>query len=267
LPVYTSYEMIADCQAGKAKGWVHFVTQYVPVMRLLLAHYYPHLEDRDAVIQRLIENWRAPGATLWQRQPESERPFLAALRTEVLEQLRQHERPQETEIDLPLETLSAATTEFSPLECQVLWLETMRYDAASTAEMLAMAAATVTSIRERAAELLRRNMESWSSQLLFNNGFVLGRAARALGNQASIESKQALDVIDGRASWGERAAVELAVKDSWQAVDLVCRMREAHALVRASKPLSDTEAAAWRSKLGLGGPGKKGLLGKLFASR
>ena len=37
--IYTCYEMVRDCRAGRAEGWRYFVASYVPVIRKLLAHY------------------------------------------------------------------------------------------------------------------------------------------------------------------------------------------------------------------------------------
>ena len=38
--IYTCYEMIRDCRAGRAEGWRYFISTYVPVIRKSLAHYH-----------------------------------------------------------------------------------------------------------------------------------------------------------------------------------------------------------------------------------
>ena len=37
--IYTSYEMIQDCRAGKPAGWSYFLANYKPVVERLAAHY------------------------------------------------------------------------------------------------------------------------------------------------------------------------------------------------------------------------------------
>src|SRR5262245_14505913 len=99
--IYTSYEMVRDCRADKPEGWLYFLSQYVPAIRKLLAHYAPsglRLEDILAALRR-------PDSSLFQSsEPAPERWFVAELRQKVLAELPNIP----AELPLELETVAAA---------------------------------------------------------------------------------------------------------------------------------------------------------------
>ena len=41
MSIYTAYEMMADCRAGRPDGWLWFSRTFVPPLRVLVAHYRP----------------------------------------------------------------------------------------------------------------------------------------------------------------------------------------------------------------------------------
>src|SRR5579859_2954622 len=80
--IYTCYDMIRDCRADRAEGWSHFITNYVPVIRQLAAHYFPH---SGAVLEPVLVALRRPESSLFQSlEPAPERWFVAELRQRVL---------------------------------------------------------------------------------------------------------------------------------------------------------------------------------------
>ena len=85
--IYTCYEMIADCRAGRAEGWRFFVSSYVPVIRKLLERYRPAEPARSAIDRVLVAVHRPESALFQLLDPAPERWFVAQLRQKVLEQL------------------------------------------------------------------------------------------------------------------------------------------------------------------------------------
>src|SRR5208283_3116557 len=168
--IYTCYEMIQDCRADKPEGWRYFVSNYVPVIRNLAAHYGPAPADgAEAVgfMERVLVAQRQPGSSLFQSlDPAPERWFVALLRQNVVAELP----PCEPDIEIGLETVAAAFAPLTVTEKLAAWTETMRYDAAQTGALLRMAPQTVEKIRERSSELVRGQADAWSRTLLAENG-------------------------------------------------------------------------------------------------
>ncbi|HWC00366.1 MAG TPA: hypothetical protein VG672_26845, partial [Bryobacteraceae bacterium] len=180
--IYTAYEMIQDCRADKPQGWRYFVTQYVPVMQKLLAHYFPERAADSGLMERILQAWHRPGSPLFASlDPAPERAFVAELRQHLLQAVESDHPSAPPEIALDLETLADALQPLTMVESQAVWMETMRYDAANTARILHVAVATVEKNRERAAELIRGKVDAWKRTLLADNGGPLGRAAAAAG--------------------------------------------------------------------------------------
>lgn len=249
--IYTSYEMIRDCRADRPEGWRYFVSNYVPVIRRILAQY-----DRAAApdrLERALTAMRKPESSLFQSlEPAPERSFVAELRQKVLDFVP----APEAEIPLDLETLAAALEPLTLLEKQVAWIESMGYDSAATGAMLRMAPRTAEKIRERAAELLRGKVDSWRRTLLAENGRSLGRAAAATGDADCPPAKVFLDVLDGRATWRGRESLEPHVTACWHCIDHFARVAEVVELIRGAAPLAEAEAEPYFRLLGVA-EGKK----------
>jgi len=244
--VYTCYEMMRDCRANLPQGWSHFIAAYVPVIRRLLAHY----RSRDAPpVEPTVAALCRPQSSLFQSlEPSPERCFVAELRQQVLAELPDGTAP---EISLDLDAVAAALAAFTMVEKQAAWLETMRYSAAQAAEMLRMSAQTVDKIRNRAADQIRGQVDAWNRGLLEANGAALGRAAAAAGSKDCPPVKLFLDVLDGRATWSSRAAIEQHVTACWHCIDHYCRLLEVAELLRGVQPLPEAEAEPFRRLLGL----------------
>ncbi len=247
--IYTSYEMIQDCQAGKAEGWAHFVTNYVPVVRLVLAHYNSAVALEPALAS--LREQRFDGL-----KPSPERPFMAWLRQQILT-----DAAAEREVPLDLATLREALEPLTVLEKEAAWLETMGYPSADAGRMLRMDPATVEKVRERASELIRGKVDRWRRTLLAENGFALGREAAAQETPDCVNVQALLDMIDGRATWSTRQGLERHIGGCWHCVDHFCRMHEVCDLLRAAKPLTEAEAAAFHASFGIAA--KKSLWRKL----
>jgi hypothetical protein len=246
--IYTCYEMVRDCRAGRAEGWRYFVASYVPVIRKLLAHYQAGGAADSAALERVLLAAHQPESALFQSQePAPERWFVAQLRQKVLQELRDG-APATA---LGLETVAAALAPLTLVEKQVAWLETMRYSPAETGVLLRMAPSTAEKIRDKAAELIRGKVDSWSRTMLAENGRALGLAAAAAEGAECLSPKTFLDLLDGRTTWRGREQLEQHVTGCWHCVDHFCRLVEVVEMLRGNQPLSDAEAAPFRELLGV----------------
>jgi hypothetical protein len=246
--IYTCYEMIRDCRAGRAEGWRFFIASYVPVIRKLLAHYQPGGQVDQAALERVLVAVHRPESALFQSlEPSPERWFVAQLRQEVLEQLPA-DAPA-TAIDL--ETVAAALEPLTLVEKQVAWLETMLYQPAETGVLLRMAPSTAEKIRGKVADLIRGKVDSWSRTILTENGRALGREAVAASGADCLPPKTFLDMLDGRTTWQGRGELERHVTRCWHCIDHFCRLVEVVEVLRGNQPLSDVEAAPFCELLGV----------------
>ncbi|MCC6539789.1 MAG: hypothetical protein IT162_19735 [Bryobacterales bacterium] len=260
MAVYTAYEMIADCQAGKPAGWVYFVRQFVPPLRWLLARYG---QGEDALRAR-IKALQAPGGMAGFK-PTGQREWLGELRPEPVV-------APGAEPPFDLAALSEALAETPALERQNLWFDTMGYDVELTAKLLRQTAETARGARERGMEALRGKLDSWSLTMLRDHGPVLGAVARAAKPAEVIPFRVYLDVIDGRATWQTRAEVDRAMLQHWYEVDQFCRVREADAAVTETRPYTEEDDAGaarpYYELLGVTPPRPpRGLFKRLFVGR
>jgi hypothetical protein len=243
--VYTCYEMVRDCRAGRPEGWTYLIANYVPVIRKLLAHY---AGDRAPAVEAVLERLHNPESTLFASlEPAPERWFVGELRQQVLAGLERPEAP----VPLDLETVAAAFQPLTMVEKQTAWLETMAYPPPESGALLRMAPATVEKIRQRAAELLRGAVDSWNRTLLADNGPALGRAAAAAHTKDCPPAKTFLDMLDGRSTWRTREEIERHTIACWHCIDHFCRMAEVIGLLRGIQPLTDAEVEAFCRRLGI----------------
>jgi len=246
--IYTCYEMVRDCRADLPEGWAHFITEYVPLVRRLLAHYGPAGGDA-AVLDRVLLALRNPASSMFQSfDPAPERWFAAELRQKVVAELA----APAPEMDLDLETLASALEPLTLVEKQAAWFETMRYTPVETGPMVKMEPKTVEKIRQRAAELIRGKLDHWSGTILASNGPGLGRAASAGKGNDCLPVKAFLDLIDGRTTWRGREDLERHANRCWHCVDHFCRMVEVVEMLRGLRPLTEVEAEPFHKLLGIG---------------
>ena len=141
--VYTCYEMIRDCRANKPEGWSFFLAQYVPVIRGLLAHYFPERAGDPVLVERILAALRQPQASLFESlDPAPERAFVAGLRQRVLAAVEADRAGAAPEVPIDLEVLGAALEPLTLTEKQVVWFEVMGYSGADAARMLRMSEET-----------------------------------------------------------------------------------------------------------------------------
>ena len=211
-----------------------------------MAHYAPAQAGDAALLDRVLVGIRKPESSLFQsREPAPERWFLAELRQMVLAEL---EMPA-PEMEIDLETVAAALEPLTVTEKEAAWFETMRYTPVETGPMLRMAPVTVEKIRQRAAELIRGKVDTWSATLLADNGAALGRAAAAAAGKDCLPVAAFLDILDGRTTWRGREDIAHHVSGCWHCVDHFCRMVEVVEVLRGLQPLSDAEAEPFRQLL------------------
>lgn len=254
--VYTCYEMIGDCRAGRAQGWTYFLGHYVPLIRRFLEHYFPECEGDAALIERILAALHA-GGFLRSLEPAPERAFVSELRQEVLRLAEADRAGAVPDIRLDLEALSAALEPLTLTEKLAVWLETMRYHGADTGRMLRMSSQTAEKIRSRGAELIRAAVDSWSRDLLAANGAQLGRAAAALDTKDCLPAKAFFDVIDGRTTWRGREEMERHVRDCWHCLDHFCRLLEVVDVLRGAQPLGAADVERYQRLLGIQPPKRR----------
>jgi hypothetical protein len=244
--------MIRDCRQDQPEGWRYFIANYVPVVRKLVAHYGG---GDGGVVERVLAGVRNPEASLFQSlEPAPERWFVAELRQKVLAELV-FPPPG---IELDLDTAAAAVAPLTIVEKQAAWTEGMRYTPEEAGAMLRMSPGTVAKIRDRAAELLRGQVDAWRRGLLSENGPQLGRAAAAARGDDCLSAKIFLDVLDGRATWRGREEMERHVQGCLHCIDHFCRMAEVIELLRGIQPLTADETAPFYRLLRVEPEKKKG---------
>ncbi len=250
--IYTCYEMIRDCRAGRPEGWSYFLAQYVPVIRRVLAHYFPEREADRKLIERVLLKLHEPESSLFQSlDPAPERAFVAELRQRVLGAVEVDSARQTPEALIEIETLATALEPLTLTEKLVMWFETMRYAPADAARMLRMSPQTAEKIRGRGGELIRGSVDTWNQRLVEENGAALGEAAYGQSTKDCLAAKTFFDVIDGRATWGGREEMERHVKNCWHCLDHYCRLLEVVDLLRDSKTLSEAESQTYQQLLGI----------------
>jgi hypothetical protein len=253
--IYTCYEMVRDCRADVAEGWIYFISYYVPAIRKTVAHYAPERAGDAALLEQILLTVRKPESFLFRStEPPEERWFVAQLRQLVVGELG----APAAEIPIDLETLTAALGPLTMTEKQAAWLETMRYTPAQAGPMLRVSPQTVEKVRDRAAELIRGKVDAWRRTLLVENGPALGREAAVADGKECLATKAFLDVVDGRTTWRGREMMERHLGSCWHCVDHFCRMLEVVHLLRDSQPISEAEAEPLRLLLGVAAPKRTG---------
>ena len=148
-----------------------------------------------ALLERILLAVRKPESFLFTSTvPPEERWFVAQLRQLIVAELA----APAAEIPIGLETLTAALEPLTMTEKQAAWLETMRYSPAQAGPMLRVSPDTVEKVRDRAAELIRGQVDSWRRTLLAENGPALGREA-AGRHDGGLPAHQGVPGCGGRA--------------------------------------------------------------------
>lgn len=252
MAIYTCLDMIRDCRADRPEGWSYLVTTYVPVIRRFLAHYYANRWADADLIHRVLKALRHPQSVLFQAPgPVTEREFVAMLRQEVLRLVEADQESGKPEVELDLETLTAALEPFTVTEKQLVWMESMAYSAEATALLMNLEVSTVRKARDRAEDALRGALDCWRRGLMAENGLALGRLATAARTPDCLAAKAYLEIIDGRITWARKKDYDFHMAKCWHCVDSFCRIRESDFALRECKPLTADEARPLRELLGL----------------
>jgi hypothetical protein len=251
--IYTSYEMIRDCRAGRPEGWSYFLEQYVPVIGALLAHYFPQRAADRGLMERVLADLQS--SLFPSLEPAPERAFVAELRQRVLAAAEAGEGSAAPDLVLDLETLGPALEPLTLTEKLAAWFETMGYGAEEAGRMLRMSPQTVGQIRGRAAEMLRGSLDGWRRTLLADTGRSLGRAAAASSTPQCLPPKAFFDVIDGRTPWHGREEMDSHARSCWHCLDHFCRLLEVVEVLRHRTAPDAAEIERYRRLLGI--PAKK----------
>ena len=255
MAVYTSYDMIRDCQAGRAEGWLYLVDAFVPAITTIAKHY----GGGDAELRQILTRLREKDGPLMTMEPCHQREFLYQLRPLILECTGTDVKANKDTPDL--EAILTALAPLSATERQAAWLESFRYDATEIAVIMRMAPDTVAKLRQRVAELLRGGLDTWSAGMLATHGAALGAELETMPTTEPMEFRHFLDVMDGRVTWQRRTGFERQLEGSWPEVHKACRIREADQAL-AAKPAGDM--SSYLTLLNVARP-KPGLLKSLFS--
>ncbi len=256
MSVYTCYDMVPDCRADNPRGWIHLAKHFVPPLRWMVSRY----GGGEPELRGLLASMRPFPAEI---PPTAEREFILNARPRVLEAAGWRAGTIGT---LDLETFASALAELTVLERQLVWFETMGYNAADTGRLCRTSEETAAKARASALEMLRRALDSWTSTIVRDNAGALAVSARAEAPAQPVPFRSYVDIIDGRMTWGNRVAVDRSLAASWHEVDHYCRVREADAATRDTKPLSDEDAAPYFALFGVSSP-KPPLWKRVLASR
>jgi len=257
VSVYTTFDMIADCRAARPAAWIHFVTHFLPPCRRLLTHY----GGDEASLRDFFTRCKQ---ALPAMEPAPERLLLTRLRPLLLEAAGYPQRPPAAPPDL--EAFTTAFADLSILERQMVWTDTMDYEPAPAAALLRASEETVRKTRDKAADLLRSHMDSWTRTILRDSGPALGDAVRAAPPEEPVAFRDYIEIIDGRLTWQNRYPVEQKLAQSWFEIDHLCRIREADEAIHSSQPLPLADAEPYLALLGVQ-PEKPSLWKRLLASR
>jgi hypothetical protein len=261
--IYTCYEMIQDCRAGKPEGWSYFLTQYAPVTGKLVHHYFPERAGDGALVERVVVALHQAQSNLFaSSEPAPERSFVTELRQCVLAAVEADRASALPGVSIDLEVLGPALEPLTVTQKLVVWFEALGYSAADSARMLRMSPETAEKVRSQAAELVRGSVDVWSRGLLAENGRTLGREASALSTKDCLPAKAFLDIIDGRTNWRGREEMERHVTGCWYCIDHYCRLLEAVDVSRTSQPLAEAELGKYQRLLGIQ-PAKRSLWKRL----
>ena len=250
MSVYTAYDMVADCRAGKPEGWLWFARNFVPGLRVLSRHYSA---EPEPALARLIATLREE---LPKQEPAPVREMLVALRPLILKASGYPSAPGVGSVGI--ETVAEALEPLTIIERQVVWLETMGYDSKQSAVLMRMSAETAAAVREKAGGLLRGKLDDWSITLLCDHGAALGEAVRAAPPSKALPARVYFQSLDGRVTWQQRTEIERELAASWYEIDHFCRVREGDEAYSRTKALEEAEAVPYYALLGVE-PAKPGL--------
>lgn len=259
MAVYTCYDMIADCRAGKDAGWEYLIVNYVPAIRRLLRHYAPERDTDEEIMAYLAALRTDSGSPMRGLNATTGREFLFGLRDHLVRWAGAQPDVADT---AGIEGLAATLAELTVVERQIVWFTVLGYDADAAAALMRVSPDTGRSVVERAAALLDGGASGIS---LRAHAPALQAAARSLELEAEVALPEYLHFIDGRLGWSARKNVEKAMEKSWREVDRSCRIREADATARDAQPLTPEESAPLMSALGIA-PKQKSFWQKVFTS-
>ena len=253
MSVYTCYDMIADCRAGKPDGYLFLAHEFVPPLRWLNGRYGG---SKDS-LHRLLSSLR----DFPPLDPLPEREFLVALRPRVLQHTGWQGGRAQT---LDLDSLSAALAELTLLERQLVWLHILDFDTPEAARIMRVSTDTAVKTLDQANEALRTSLDRWSLDILRANSGILTAQAESSPPGEPVLIRHYLEIIDGRMTWQNRVRVDRALLASWNEVQRFCIVREADAAKRDHPPIPLEQAAPYLELLGVTPP-KPSLLKRLLA--
>jgi hypothetical protein len=259
MAVYTCYDMIADCRAGKDAGWEYLITNFVPAVRRLLRHYAPE-RDTDEEIKTYLTALRDDSdSPIRVLNASTGREFLFGLRDHLV---RWASAQADVEDTVDIERFAAALAELTVVERQIAWYAVLGYDADAAGAIMRVSPSTSLLVIERAAALLADETPGISLQ---GQSAALQAAARSLELEKEVALSEYLHFIDGQLGWSSRKDVEMALERSWREVDRSCRIREADDATRDTEPLTVEEGAVLLSSIGMA-PKQKSFWQKVFTS-
>jgi hypothetical protein len=225
--------MIPDCRAKKSSGWLYFIEVFVPPLRWLVSRY----GGDEAALHRLLDSLRE----FPDFEPMVERELMAALRPAAIGVTGWTGGSAGT---LDLDAFETALLDLTLLERQIVWFETFGYDDGDAGRLCRVSPETARIARDRAGEMLRASLDSWTAGIVAANGQILADAARSKVPAEPQPFRNYIDIIDGRMTWQNRTGVDRSLAASWYEVDHFCRVREADAAMRETSRLDPASPKA-----------------------
>ncbi|MCL4851763.1 MAG: hypothetical protein KJZ78_10320 [Bryobacteraceae bacterium] len=248
MAIYTSFEMVEDCKAGLRRGWAYFVSEFEPIVAALAAHYCAeHYASKPST--DFLRDLHT-GEFFQSVRPSTQREFAIELRQALLALLEAACPTPAPDIELSLGDVATALAPLTPVEKQMAWLETMKYEPAHAALTMNAGTDTVERLREKSEDLLRQSLDRWKRGLLRENGLQLRAEAAARSSQDCVPVKLFLDILDGRVTWSNRQNIDRHLASCWHCIDRFCRTREIDRLVKDTPPLTEEKTEIHLEKLG-----------------
>ena len=230
--LWTLQRVLPACEAGQAEAWQAFLDMYTSVARGLLGVYFRSSGDESREIwKRALRGLSANDCECLRAfDHQAEREFLTDLRAYLLELAAPGLDPA---LDLAgpqrpgTETLGGILQGLPFLHQQAVFLKLAGYSDAALDKMLKMPPAAT----ERAIERLRRDHSAFlnrpQDECLWPAAWLaFQRSLRAAPGKDCPPLRQFVRIVDGQASWYDKAPVEEHVTACFRCLERWCALCE-----------------------------------------
>jgi AcrR family transcriptional regulator len=262
MPIRTIFQMSEGCARGERQGWYEFVRDFAGLVRTLLRHYFPSLEQEIANHELGVFRRAAQEHNEWFRSLRfsNEREFLMSFRELVFAYGREHARLPAPPVSL--EQMRAVMADMTVVERELLWLFVKGYTAEQIAPIMMNAAATAQAVKDKADKKLATILPTANADSFRLSARVLMEEAERTRSDKCLPLKTFNNLINGQISWRERELAEQHITDCPNCLDRYTGFQEMIRLRKDVIPLPDPQIEASLDQLGFK---KKSMLAKLLA--